>query len=234
MSDFTLDTREFSEALQFVRQATKKDAVTLLNRAGLHVVIGGKGVKGAMQRTPKADPKKIQSTLERNVGGKGASEGVKIYKNQYGTFSRRTSRSKGAAGNSMLKYIALKRLQKAGTAKPNEGQIQAVMDAIMRQRVSAAGYTAYAGWNNAAKAFGGTGLKGKKAPQKGFRSSKAAHGYGSKASARALEAVLANTAPMAGKIGAAALQAAVNDVARDLVEYGTRKIQQTMNKASAK
>lgn len=97
-----------------------------------------------------------------------------------------------------------------------------------RRRLAAVGYTAYAGWNNAAKAMGGRGIR--KGVNKNFPKSKAAKGYGKKASKSTLEAVIANTAPMAEKIGLPALQKGLDNAAKDLVEYAEKKIQKALDR----
>lgn len=63
---FKLDTSEFAQAVGFVVQATGKDCVEVLNKAGLTALIGGKGVRGAVQRTPKADPVRIEADMIRD------------------------------------------------------------------------------------------------------------------------------------------------------------------------
>jgi len=192
---FKIDTREFSSALRFVEQATGKDGTLLLNRAALHAVIGGKGVKGAMQRTPKASKSKIQS-----VPIEALSAGVAV------------------------------RNRKRGV-KMTSAQFADAVKSERARRKRSSGYTAYPGWSKAAQAFGGRGIKG---VQGGFGKSQARKGYGTKAKGFNPTAEIANTAPAIEAIGKPALQAALNDVARDLVEYGTRKIQQTLNKVKAK
>jgi hypothetical protein len=93
------------------------------------------------------------------------------------------------------------------------------------RRLASIAYTAGPGWHKAAKAFGGRGVR----LQGGFARSKASGGSGSKASAARLVAQIVNAAPAAAKIGMEALQTGVNNVARDLIEYGNRKLQQRFN-----
>ena len=192
MSDFQLDTSEFSKAMQFVVEVTKKDSAEVLNRAALHAVIGGKGVRGAMQRTPVADKAKIRSLTPSELSA---------------SVARRNQGKKLAPGE----FALLVKRERA-------------------RRVRASGYTAFAGWSKAAQAFGGRGVKG---VQSGFNKSKARFGYGSKAVPSDLVAEIANTAPAAEKIGLTPLQSAINEVARDMVEYATRKMQQSFNKVNA-
>jgi hypothetical protein len=67
MSDF--DLREFRDAIRQVAAASKKDEAAILNRGGLTAIIGGKGVKGAIQRTPRADRGKINSLTPAQLAG---------------------------------------------------------------------------------------------------------------------------------------------------------------------
>lgn len=97
-----------------------------------------------------------------------------------------------------------------------------------KRRQAAAGYTAFAGWNKAAQKLGGKGLR--RGIQPGFARSEAARGDATKATAINLVAEIVNTAPMAERIGGAALQDAINNAAQDLVDYGTRKLAQNMKK----
>ena len=225
----TLDISSLEKALAAVQSATKRPLADSLNRAALHVIIGSGAGPGAMRLTPVAKKEKIKADLSRSMGGKKASEGVKIYRNQYGTFSRRSSRSKGAAGDSLLKYIALSRLKKRGIARPTGEQIQALMNKILASRLAATGYTAFAGWHKAATALGGRGVRG--VDPKRFGQSEARHGSASKATANDLAATIINTAPQAEEIGSEALQQAVENAAQDLLNYAQKKLMEQARKA---
>lgn len=195
MSDslsFTFDDREFGRAIQFVEDKTGRSCQESINRAALHVIIGGKGFKGAMQLTPKAGKAAIKAVSKDEVAGYLANK------------HRGQKFGKGVFGEMIKREIA--------------------------RRVRAIGYTAFVGWNNAAKAFGGSGLKGvTDSPKKEAR-----HGYGHKAmTVKDPSAELANTAPMSENIGLIPLQKAITNVARDLVEYALRKTGDIMKKASA-
>jgi hypothetical protein len=67
MSDF--DLREFQQAIREVQKATPKTCAEIINRGGLTAIIGGKGVKGAIQRTPRADRGKINSLTPAQLAG---------------------------------------------------------------------------------------------------------------------------------------------------------------------
>jgi hypothetical protein len=192
MSDeFTLDLAEFERAIIFVLEHSNKTEPEVVNRAALTTIIGGRGVQGAMQRTPKADAQKIKAQLtgelaERIVEARARKQGLKLTRQQ-------------------IKKLAAQ---------------------LIRQRVSAAGYTRGPGWTPAAQAFGGRGVR----TQPRFGKSVARFGYGHKASPSQLVAEIANFAPAADKIGRDALQDALNDASRDMVAYWTRRMQQGFDK----
>lgn len=189
---FQFDDKEFAKAVEFVEKATGRTARETINRAGLHVIIGGKGFQGAMQLTPKASKSAIRAIDKEAVRG----------------------------------YLAKKL---GGFKGMTKGQIAALVVQEIKRRVRAIGYTAFVGWSNAAKAFGGRGLKGVTGSAKKL----ARFGLGRKATSTTNpEAVLVNTAPMAEKIGLTPLQKAITNVARDLVEYGTRRLAKTFKAVS--
>lgn len=197
--DFHYDDREFGRALEFVERTTGRTAKESINRAGLHVIIGGKGFKGAMQLTPKAARSKIKAVSHKEIAGYVAAK----------------LRSKGLVGGSGRQW--------------SSKQFANAMRFERKRRLRAVGYTAFAGWNNAARAFGGRGLKGVTASGKKL----ARFGYGKKAATTINpEAILTNTAPMAERIGLIPLQMAITNVARDLVEYATRKLQKNFNEVN--
>lgn len=188
---FTFDDREFGRAIELVERETGRAAKDSINRAGLHVIIGGKGFKGAMQLTPKATKSSIKAVSPEQVAATVAN-----------------------------------RLRASGKKADSATFAQLVAKEIKR-RIRAIGYTAYAGWNNAAKAFGGRGLKGMTASSKKL----SRFGYGQKAiSTMTPTATLTNTAPAAEKIGLEPLQKAITNVARDLVEYVNNKLNGTFKK----
>lgn len=96
-----------------------------------------------------------------------------------------------------------------------------------RRRRSAIGYAAFAGWSKAAKALGGAGVRGVK---DGFALSEAAHGSGRKATVIFPESIGINTAPAAERIGFEALQQGMDNAAKDLVDYGSMRLQKIYDK----
>lgn len=54
------DTTAFVDAVKYAFKNTKKTVAEIVNRAALVAIIGGKGVQGAMQRTPKASAAAIR------------------------------------------------------------------------------------------------------------------------------------------------------------------------------
>jgi len=191
---FTLDTRKFADAIKFVVAVTPRTMSDALNRGGKTVIIGAKGVKGAMQLTPKANKAAIAATPVKEVAA----------------------------------YVAQK-LRKEGQ-KVDAATFKELVKKEYARRKRAAGYTAYAGWSNAAKAFGGRGVRGVTESQKKL----ARFGEGKKATSEKLVAEIVNTAPAAPVIGKEALQEAVDNAAGDIVAYGVKKLQQQMDKVGAR
>lgn len=188
-----VSTIDFADAMDFVLEESGKDSAEILNRAGLHAVIGGKGVRGAIQRTAAADRGKILAVTDAQLGRvvvkRAAAKGEQL------TLSERKKRVKKERG----------------------------------RRLSSIGYTKGPGWHKAAKAMGGRGVR----TQKGFEKSDAADGGGKKASPFSLVAEIRNTAPAGEKIGYDPLEAAIDDVARDMVDHAARKYGGTFAKVNA-
>lgn len=189
---FVMPIDEFAHAVGFVVQATGKDCAEVLNKAGLTAIIGGKGVKGALQRTKKADP--------------GAIEGRLL------------------ADKLAIKIVMSRAKRKGEKLKKNE--IARRVKALIRKRKSGASYTRGPGWNNAIIALGGRGVR----TNRRFASSEARYGSGKLATPGDLVAIITNTAPAAERIGTTPLNLALQATARDMVAYGTRKIQATFDK----
>lgn len=196
MSDFKLDLTEFRQAVREVMKGTKKTEAEILNRGALVAVIGGKGVKGAMQRTPKADRGKINSLSAKQLAG-----------------------------------AVIRKAKEKGTWPMKKEDFRKAINAEKARRRRSINYTAGPGWSKAAQAFGGRGVRGR---QPGFEKSEAAKGYGDKATPSSLVAEIANTAPAADLIGRKALQEALNDTARDMVQHAAARLQKTFDKHSAR
>lgn len=187
---FKLDTREFKAAIEFVVKATKKDAADVVNKAALTVIIGGKGVKGAIQRTPKASIAEI-------------------------------NRESAAVLYSTIRDNRGKHMS------PEQIGIQT--KAILARRRAARGYTAGPGWHEAAVALGGRGVK----ISERFDRSEARKGNAVKARSYSATAYITNTAPAIEDIGVRPLQDAIDDTARDMMEYANKKLAETFKKVQA-
>lgn len=91
-----VSTIDFADAMDFVLSQVPKDSAEILNRAGLHAVIGGKGVRGAIQRTEQADRGKILAVTDAQLGKvvvkRAASKGERL------TLSERKKRVKKERG----------------------------------------------------------------------------------------------------------------------------------------
>jgi hypothetical protein len=153
------------------------------------------------------------------IGGRGVTGAMK-----------RTKKANASAIKAVpVQAIAARVAQKARMLgkKLTPAEFRAAISTEYRRRVAAIGYTANVGWNNAAVAFGGWGI-GKRAESKvGY----ASDGYGKRATASLLVAEMVNTAPAADLIGREALQDALNDTARDMIEHATQEMQGIYNQA---
>ncbi len=189
----TVDTSGVMDALRYVEKNTGRPISKGLNKLALTFVIGAKGVKGAMQLTPKADKSKISQVPPREVAA----------------------------------FVATK-LRKEGKKVDSE-TFKKMVKAEYARRKRAAGYTAYAGWSNAAKAFGGRGVKGVTDSEK----KEARHGTGKKATPESLFAELVNTAPAIETIGEEAAQQALDNAVRDQLDYAADQLQKLLNEVQA-
>jgi hypothetical protein len=179
----TIDTRQFTRALREYQNATGKDCVEVLNRAGRNTAYR------AAQRTPKATAGKIRGEL---------------------------------MGSPTLRF-ALTRiaLKKRGIHKVDRAAFAAEVRKFVSRRASSAGYIR-SGWAPAIEALGGS-----------FRGKKAGKGYATKASVSRLITEIVNSVPGAEKVGAAALQQAINFVAADMISYAQTKFAAPAAKHSA-
>lgn len=198
---FELDTSSFKESIRFVLDNTHKKLPDVINRAALATIIGGKGVQGAMQRTPKAAREKILA-VPREVIAR-----VVMAKVNQGQF-----------------YLPLRGFRGAGAGPGGSGARRAEINRLIRKeyskRLAAIGYTANVGWNNAAKAFGGRGIGGRATGL-----GEAALGEGRPATPGNLVAQFSNAAPAAYLIGQQALQDALDQVSDDMIAH-TKEILQ--------
>lgn len=200
-SGLTLDTSKLEAAALFVEREVGRDCAESLNRAALSAIIGSGSGPGAMQLTPKADKGVIEALPYKKVAG----------------YVARKLRKKGLLGK--------------GKGKTSNKQFRNNVRYEKIRRKKASGYAAYAGYNKAAKAFGGRGIG--KGVNKEFEASEAARGRGKKASVGDLLAEIVNTAPAAERIGFEALQEGVNNAALDLIAYADKKMAQTFAKVNA-
>lgn len=127
-----------------------------------------------------------------------------------------------ALSNRVLAGYVIKKLRSAGRWPAPRAELNRLIRKERSRRLSAIGYLAYVGWNNAARAFGARGVGRKIGP--GFVRSEASGGYGRKATVNRLEAVLVNMAPAGERLGDQALQDSVDNAADDLLIYATRRL----------
>ena len=226
----TLDLREFQAAMTRRVNEFHKDAAAELNKRAGDVCLR------AIKLTPKTSQAKIEAELTREKPG---SEGAKIYKNQYGTFSRKSTRSKNAFHltgmafalvNYYRKHGRLPRsqtpkfLRTLGTGKPLFGQqLINVGRRLVKSKKSSTAYIA-AGFIRAARHFGKTVTM--RLSEKG----KAADGKGIKATATLLEATIINASTGAEEVAGPALQQAVDSVVADMKKHMAQQLEKRWKK----
>ena len=189
--DFDLDTADFSRAVTYVFENSHKTLPEVLNRGALTAIIGGRGVRGAMQRTPRAAREAILAVP--------------------------------------VDQVARMVMAKHRGEKMSRLRVKQLIRKEYARRIAAIGYTATLGWNNAAIAFGGTGVKGH-GPGKGYYE----FGSGKVATLSDLVAEGTNTTPAAAFIGEQPMQEALDDVAEDRVEFWGGRIDEVLTRAGAK
>jgi hypothetical protein len=127
----------------------------------------------------------------------------------------------------VIQGFIIRRAKKNGTWPLPQHEVKRQAMAEKRRRLSAVGYHAFPGWNNASVAMGGRGLK---KVNRHFNQSDARFGKGQKATVFSKLASISNTTPAIERIGFPALQQGLDNAADDLVDYGTKKLQQQLNK----
>jgi hypothetical protein len=146
------------------------------------------------------------------LGGRGFPGLIKL-------FPRADKAKIRAIPHAVLAGIVAKKFSKGTISR---AQFNREMKKVRARRLQAVGYHAGPGWNEAARAFGGRGVR----TQGGYRRSLAARGRGTRAMARRLVAEVVNTAPAAARIGGDAMRQALSYTTRDLLSYAERKLQQ--------
>lgn len=225
MRNAYIDTTAVMDALRFVEKNTGRPISVSLNRAGKTFVIGAKGVQGAMQLTPKASKAAIAAVSKKKVGAYVAAQLRK--KGQ--VVGRRKGDRAGIQRNAQGHYVKGSGKIAYASGAISGSDFKALVKKEISRRKRAAGYTAYAGWSNAAKAFGARGVKG----VGGSAKKETRHGFGKKADTKHLIAELVNTAPAIETIGIGPAQQVLNNTAKDLMDYANRKIQEVLTKVQA-
>lgn len=181
-----------------------------------------RAVKFVFQNTAKALPEIVnRGALVAIIGGRGVQ----------GAMQRTRKASASAIRAVDAGIIAAQVHKKFKGQKFTKAEMKRYIRREYARRIAAIGYTANVGWDNAAKAFGGRGIGSKRSTGKGY----ASQGYGRPASGTTnVVAEFVNTTPAAVLIGAEALQAALNETARDLIQHAEEKMGKIFSSASAK
>lgn len=210
-----IDTRELRQALRQYADATKKDAVDIINRAAWGILVDRN--YGVIKTTPVADKAQIEADL---INDKIA---LKIVSKRIA----KTEGKVGARGNLLKNQEWRNRVGKAAKA-------------LIGRRKGATTYVK-SGWVKAAaemksKTPRATEVLKGRSPVVTKRFAGADNGEASVATERSLVAEIVNSAKdiLDVKGASSALQKAVNAQARDMVAYAEKKMTETAKKHSAR
>jgi hypothetical protein len=207
MVKMEMDMRELREAMLLYAKATKKDEVAIINRTARNFAIK------VIQRTPKADPSKIEGDL------KGLPRETFLGL----VFSKMRKSTKQGRG--------LVRLFKANTANGSRQAMALAMRKFIEQRKATSGYIRR-GWYNIARTFGaGFAIASDKKGGKGKAVKKS---FAKKATEQTLAAVFENMAGGSESVAWQATQQALEATISDMTDYAYRVMQGTAKKHSAK
>jgi hypothetical protein len=198
----TVDTTQFNAALREVLLHTSRDVPTVINSAAVDIIIH------AAKGTKKAEASDIEKALTTGTVVGTATKSGKKGKTYYKPVE--------------LVYLIINaRQKKRGLPALNNAQMIKAAQKLIKQRKGAIGFTAYAGWNNALRAFGGHGFGHEQAR---FAKSSAAQGYGEKASTGRMIARMVNTAAAIEKYGAEPLRKAFEVKAHEFILHLEEKL----------
>ncbi len=206
----TLDTSKFDKALRALIAHNKRDASEELNKRARNVIIR------AAKATPKAERGKIEASLTKltittTTGASGKT--LKKPKKRY------------IPSEIVYKIVA----KKQGLPGLSHVGMSAMAKKFIGARLSGIGFVAFAGWNNALKAFGGSGFG---AINKNFGNSSAARGSGTQATPETLTATMVNTAAWSDHIARGPLQSALDAEAKEMAAHLESKMQERWGEVS--
>lgn len=207
MVKMDIDMRDLRAAMLLYAKATKKDEVDIINRTARNFAIK------VIQRTPKADPSKIEADL------KGLPRDTFLGL----VFSKMRKTTKQGRG--------LMRLFKANTAGGSRQAMALAMRKFIEQRKATGGYIRR-GWYNIARTFGGNIAV--TADKKGGKGRPVKKSSAKKATEQTLAAVFENMANGSATVAYDATQKALDATVSDMTDYAYRVMQGTAKKFSAK
>lgn len=204
MGDITFNTREFQAALKSYAEVSKRDWPEIVNRQALNLALR------SMQFTPKAERAAIQANEGKDWWPKYIAKRIK----GSGVVIKQRGRAFGT--------VIRERYTRAEARK--------VSRAIIQARVRASAFCR-AGWIPAAKLLAQKLGRTIRVSAKQFGKAK---GAATAATVGRATAEIINSARGAGKVGAAAFQAAINFVANDMREYTLKKMAERARQHSAR
>lgn len=211
----TVNIAKFQAALKRVLEHTSRETPIVINDAARDIIIK------AAELTHKADAGKIERELSSGTITRTHSKTGKTLKKP----------KLVAYKPARLVYLIINaKRTKAGQSGLNNTDMSKEAQKFIRRRKSAVGFTAYAGWQKALQAVGGRGF-GAKNQQPGFESSSAKGGHGIKATQGNLVAKMINTASAIELYGRNALQEAIDNKTRSMLEHLEQKLQKSFKES---
>jgi hypothetical protein len=196
-----VDTSKFEAALKLAMLHTHSTMADRINTACLDVILK------ASYLTKKAEKSQIVYDLRKEV-------------------------SSSSKDPTQLAYLVINARRRKEGKKAIAGTDMAMaVEALIKERIRAIGFIAYAGWDKANRAFGGHGF-GAKGYNPKFERSSASYGYGTKAEVGRLRGYMCNTAAGAEKVAAEPLRKALELVAVELVRHVEEKLAKEFSKIS--
>lgn len=195
----------------------------------MSLTVNPNDLQDALRFVEKVTGRSMADSMNR--AGLHSIIGSKSYPGAMQMTTKATRASIMRTPDSAIAGFVISRAKKAGKWPLTTKEIWRQVKAERRRRIASIGFAAYPGYNNAAKAMGGRGIR--KAMKKGFSKSTAAKGRGTKATPLRIRAEFTNTAhniesPHVN--GQQALQKGLDNAAKDLVDYGNKVLQRNFNK----
>jgi len=202
-----VDISGLVKALHLAVQYSSRSASEVINSAARDIIF-----QSAAQ-TKKADKNRITQDLTRQIYTVTTSKTGRLLKKPKQIYQ----------GSELVYKIVNTKRKARGDVGIAGAKMGRESQALIKRRIAAIGYIAYAGWNKALIAFGGRGF-GSSKTGKIKDNSFAARGYGRPALPEVLIAEFVNRATKAFEIGGAVTQRIVNEKEAGIARHLEQKL----------